>query len=77
MWSSHGVRHPGLAFWLTALALVSGMGRLGAETPADLARRAGLHVYESRHLTLVTDRPPQVDGGIETLPSVFDQAFVT
>ena len=71
------MRHPGLAFWLTALALVSGMGRLGAETPADIARRAGLHVYESRHLTLVTDRPPRVDGGIETLPSVFDQAFVT
>lgn len=46
-----------------------------AGSPADDARRAGLRVLESRHLTLVTDRPPRADDGVEDLPSLFDEAF--
>jgi hypothetical protein len=45
------------------------------ESPVDLARRAGLRVLEGRHLTLLTDRPPRADDGVEDLPRLFDEAF--
>ncbi|MFM8434983.1 MAG: hypothetical protein ACKOBP_06505 [Planctomycetia bacterium] len=52
------------------------MARVGlAESPGDTARRAGLRVLDSRHLTLVTDRPPRADDGVEDLPRLFDEAF--
>ncbi|MEI6240223.1 MAG: hypothetical protein WCR51_07530 [Planctomycetia bacterium] len=77
MWTSHTVRIRRLALWATALALTLIVGSAAAESPADLARRAGLQVFESRHLTLVTDRPPRADDGVQDLPGVFDEAFVT
>jgi hypothetical protein len=65
------------AFWVTGLALTLSVGGVAADAPADLARRAGLHVFEGRHLTLVTDRPLRADDGLQELPQVFDQAFAT
>jgi len=56
------------------LALAARVGL--TESPVDLARRAGLRVLEGRHLTLVTDRPPRTDDGVEDLPPLFDEAFV-
>lgn len=55
------------------LALAARVGL--TESPVDLARRAGLRVLEGRHLTLVTDRPPRTDDGVEDLPRLFDEAF--
>jgi hypothetical protein len=41
------------------------------------ARRAGLRVLASEHLTLVTDRPPRANDGVDDLPRIFDEAFGT
>ncbi len=46
-----------------------------ADGDAALARRAGLRVLESRHLTLFTDRPERRGDGIDELPRLFDEAF--
>jgi len=40
------------------------------------AERAGLRVLRSRHLLLVTDRPPREADGLDELPAIFDEAFV-
>lgn len=40
------------------------------------ARRAGLRVIEGRHLVLATDRPSRDGDGVESLPRIFDEAFV-
>jgi hypothetical protein len=39
------------------------------------ATRAGLRVLASRHLVLVTDRPPRDGDGLDQLPPIFDEAF--
>jgi hypothetical protein len=39
------------------------------------AERAGLRVLSSRHLILVTDRPPREADGLHELPGIFDEAF--
>lgn len=65
------------ACWTLAISLALAAAGAAAESPADLARRAGLQVFESRHLTLLTDRPRRDDDGLEELPAVFDQAFAT
>ena len=77
MQPSHTLRRLGAALWVTGLALMLTGGDVAADAPADLARRAGLHVFEGRHLTLVTDRPLRADDGLQELPQVFDQAFAT
>ena len=41
------------------------------------ARRAGLRVLEGTHLVLITDRPARAGDGVEDLPSIFDEAWVT
>jgi len=41
------------------------------------ARRAGLRVLEGDHIVLITDRPARAGDGVEDLPSIFDEAFVT
>lgn len=71
----HTVRAPGQVFWATVVGLTLAAGGAAAESPADLAKRAGLQVFESRHLTLLTDRPRRAADGLEELPDVFDQAF--
>ncbi len=40
------------------------------------AERAGLRVFQSRHLVLITDRPPRQGDGLAELPAIFDEAFV-
>lgn len=77
MQPSHTLCRLNAAFWVTGLALMLSGGGVAADSPADLARRAGLHVLEGRHLTLVTDRPLRAEDGLEELPQVFDQAFAT
>ena len=47
------------------------------DTLTASARRAGLRVLEGDHLVLVTDRPARVGDGVEDLPRVFDEAWVT
>jgi len=42
---------------------------------AARARRAGLRVFEGRHLVLATDRPPRDGDGLDELPRIFDGAF--
>ena len=60
---------------LAAAIVVAVTARVGLpESPVDTARRAGLRVFESRHLTLVTDRPPRTDDGVEDLPWLLAQA---
>lgn len=39
------------------------------------ARRAGLQLFEGRHLVLATDRPPRDSDGLEELSRMFDEAF--
>ena len=39
------------------------------------AERAGLRVFQSRHLVLITDRPPRQGDGLAELPAIFDEAF--
>lgn len=73
----HTRRRGAAAFWAIGLALLLGGGGAAADSPAAVARRAGLHVFEGRHLTLVTDRPPRGHDRLEELPRVFDQAFAT
>ena len=41
------------------------------------ARRAGLRLLESDHLVLATDRPARQGDGVEDLPRIFDEAFVS
>jgi len=77
MQPSHTLHRLGTALWVTGLALMLSRVGTAADAPADLARRAGLHVFEGRHLTLVTDRPLRADDGLQELPQVFDQAFAT
>ena len=61
---------------LAAAITTAATARVGlSQSPVDTARRAGLRVLESRHLTLVTDRPPRADDGVERLPRLFDEAF--
>jgi hypothetical protein len=38
------------------------------------SRLAGLQVFESDHLVLITDRPPRAGDDMEELPEVFDEA---
>jgi len=75
------LRHSPRSAPLTVLAAAIGVAvaaRVGmAESPVDTARRAGLRVLESRHLVLVTDRPPRVDDGVDDLPRLFDEAFAS
>ena len=56
MQPSHTLHRLSTALWVTGLALMLSRVGTAADAPADLARRAGLHVFEGRHLTLVTDR---------------------
>jgi len=61
---------------LLGALVVASTARVGLpESPVATARRAGLRVLESRHLTLMTDRPPRADDGFEDLPRLFDEAF--
>jgi hypothetical protein len=55
----------------TSLATAADIGPLAAD-----ARRAGLRVIEGRHLLLATDRPARDGDGVESLPRIFDEAFV-
>lgn len=48
---------------------------LTAEEFTARARRAGLRIFEGRHLVLVTDRPPRDGDGLQDLPRIFDGAF--
>ena len=75
MWLSHPSRRAALRVVVAAVAVMAA-GRVGMPgPPADVARKAGLLVLESRHLTLVTDRPPRAGDGVEDLPRLFDEAF--
>lgn len=70
------VRRASRAAWLVVGALACFRGGVAAaQPPAALAARSGLRVIESRHLTLVTDRPTRADDGVENLPHLFDEAF--
>ncbi len=44
---------------------------------AAQARRAGLRVLEGDHFTLATDRPARDGDGIDDLPRILDEAFVS
>lgn len=44
---------------------------------AAQARRSGLRVFESRHMVLATDRPHRDGDGVDALPGLVDQAFLT
>lgn len=61
---------------MAAAATLGGMASSAArgESPADVARRAGLRVFEGRHLTLITDRPDRPGDGVADLPRLFDDA---
>jgi hypothetical protein len=76
--------------WVTACwvgAIIAIAPRASAELPAAAevspplqtlvaqAERAGLRVLSSRHLILVTDRPPRKADGLHELPGIFDEAF--
>jgi len=75
MWLRRPSRLASLPVFAAAV-VVALAARVGLpESPIDTARRAGLRVLESRHLALVTDRPPRADDGVEDLPRLFDQAF--
>lgn len=75
MWLRQSPRSAPLIVFAAA-SVVALAARVGLpEFPVDLARRAGLRVLEGRHLTLVTDRPPRADDGVEDLPRLFDEAF--
>ena len=75
MWPRQSPRSAPLTVLVTAV-VVAVAARTGLpESPGDIARRAGLRVLESRHLVLVTDRPPRADDGVEDLPQLFDEAF--
>jgi hypothetical protein len=73
----HTPRSRGPGFWALAMGLTLAAAGAAAESPADLARRAGLQIFAGRHLTLLTDRPRRADDGLDELPGVFDQAFAT
>lgn len=73
----HTARDRGPALWATVIGLTLAAGGAVAESPVDLAQRAGLQVFEGRHLTLLTDRPRRATDSLDELPEVFDQAFST
>lgn len=73
-------RMPTLAVCLTAALAIGPVVHADegvAVAPlAATARRAGLRLLESDHLTLATDRPRRAGDGVDELPRIFDEAFV-
>lgn len=65
-----------LAVLLATACLEAAAELVLVEPLAARARRAGLRVLEGRHLALATDRPFRSGDGVDSLPAVFDQAFV-
>lgn len=73
-------------FWLVTV-MVAIVPSVDAQPPAEIeataalqplierADRAGLRIHASRHLVLVTDRPPRDGDGLDMLPPIFDEAF--
>jgi len=69
------LRLPSVAVRLLPLiVLVFAPRPASAADDAHVARRAGLRVLQSRHLTLITDRPERADDGVGDLPRLFDEA---
>ena len=62
---------------VAVVACVSASRPASGVDPADLARRAGLRVVGSAHLTLITDRPERAGDGVGDLPRLFDEAVST